>query len=59
MVVRQLDTGPVTQDGDDPVRHRAETMDACDRLADVWSATTDDGRCNGGLERPAMQSAVP
>lgn len=43
----------------DPVRHRAETRDAYDRLAGVWSATTDDGPYNGGLERPALRSLVP
>src|ERR1700712_1071735 len=35
------------------------TRDAYDRLADVWSATTDDGPFNGGLERPAFRSLVP
>jgi ubiquinone/menaquinone biosynthesis C-methylase UbiE len=43
----------------DPVGHRRETRDAYDRLAPVWSATTDDGPYNGGLERPALRSLVP
>jgi SAM-dependent methyltransferase len=43
----------------DPVGHRADTRDAYDRLAGVWSATTDDGPYNGGLERPALRALVP
>ncbi len=43
----------------DPVRHRIETRDNYDRLAAVWSATTDDGPYNGGLERPALRSLIP
>ena len=43
----------------DEARHRLETRDAYDRLASVWSATTDDGPYNGGLERPALRSLVP
>ncbi len=43
----------------DLARHRTDTRDAYDRLADVWSATTDDGPYNGGLERPALRSLVP
>jgi len=39
--------------------HRHQTRDAYDRLADVWSRTTDDGPFNGGLERPALRSLVP
>ena len=35
------------------------TREAYDRLAPVWSATTDDGPWNGWLERPALRSAVP
>ena len=35
------------------------TRDAYDRLAPVWSDTTDDGPFNGGLERPALRSLVP
>lgn len=43
----------------DEIGHRAETRLAYDRLADVWSATTDDGPFNGWLERPALRSLVP
>jgi SAM-dependent methyltransferase len=35
------------------------TREAYDRLAPVWSATTDDGPFNGWLERPALRSLVP
>lgn len=45
--------------GYDEAAHRAETRDAYDRLAPVWSATTDEGPFNGGLERPALRSLVP
>lgn len=43
----------------DPIEHRAETRAAYERLAGVWSATTDDGPYNGGLERPALRGLVP
>ncbi len=39
--------------------HSFRTQDAYDRLAPVWSATTDDGPFNGWLERPALRSLVP
>jgi SAM-dependent methyltransferase len=39
--------------------HNLHTRDAYDRLAAVWSATTDDGPWNGLLERPALRSLVP
>jgi ubiquinone/menaquinone biosynthesis C-methylase UbiE len=39
--------------------HRVATREAYDRLARVWSATTDDGAWNGLLERPALRAAVP
>jgi SAM-dependent methyltransferase len=39
--------------------HTRQTRDAYDRLAAVWSATTDDGPFNGFLERPALRSLVP
>jgi SAM-dependent methyltransferase len=39
--------------------HNRQTRDAYDRLAPVWSATTDDGPFNGFLERPALRSLVP
>ena len=35
------------------------TREAYDRLAPVWSGTTDDGPFNGHLERPAFRSLVP
>ncbi len=38
---------------------RERTREAYDRLAPVWSATTDDGPFNGWLERPALRSLVP
>lgn len=49
-------------DGDrpiEPVELRSRTREAYDRLAPVWSATTDDGPFNGWLERPALRSLVP
>ncbi len=49
-------------DGDpavDPARLARWTRAAYDRLAPVWSATTDDGPFNGWLERPALRSLVP
>jgi SAM-dependent methyltransferase len=39
--------------------HTAATKAAYERLAPVWSATTDDGPFNGRLERPALRSLVP
>lgn len=46
--------GPATQ-----AEHNRQTQDAYDRLAAVWSATTDDGPFNGFLERPALRALVP
>ncbi|WP_088413626.1 class I SAM-dependent methyltransferase [Mycobacteroides saopaulense] len=43
----------------DPVEHAWHTRDVYDRLAPVWSATTDDGPFNGLLERPALRSLIP
>lgn len=43
----------------DDLEHASRTRDAYDRLAPVWSATTDDGPFNGGLERPALRAMVP
>jgi SAM-dependent methyltransferase len=46
----------------DPVgqaEHNRRTREAYDRLAAVWSATTDQGPWNGYLERPAFRSLVP
>ena len=42
-----------------PADHARATREAYDRLASVWSATTDDGPFNGLLERPALRSLVP
>jgi SAM-dependent methyltransferase len=39
--------------------HNQLTREAYDRLAAVWSSTTDDGPFNGLLERPALRSLVP
>ena len=39
--------------------HTRRTREAYDRLAAVWSATTDEGPWNGFLERPALRSLVP
>jgi SAM-dependent methyltransferase len=46
-----------TPDGQD--EHTLRTRDAYDRLAAVWSSTTDEGPYNGFLERPALRSLVP
>ncbi len=43
----------------DQAEHTASTRAAYDRLAPVWSTTTDDGPYNGWLERPALRSLVP
>lgn len=43
----------------DPATHTRLTREAYDRLAPVWSATTDDGPWNGHLERPAFRSLIP
>lgn len=40
-------------------QHRRATTEAYDKLAAVWSKTTDDGPFNGWLERPALRSLVP
>jgi SAM-dependent methyltransferase len=48
------EAAPATQ-----AEHNRQTRDAYDRLASVWSATTDDGPFNGLLERPALRSLVP
>jgi SAM-dependent methyltransferase len=39
--------------------HTLRTREAYDRLAAVWSSTTDDGPFNGLLERPAFRALVP
>ena len=43
----------------DRADHAHRTREAYDRLAAVWSSTTDDGPFNGHLERPALQSLIP
>jgi SAM-dependent methyltransferase len=43
----------------DHAEHVLRTREAYDRLADVWSQTTDDGPWNGHLERPALRSLIP
>jgi SAM-dependent methyltransferase len=43
----------------DQADHNQRTREAYDRLAAVWSATTDEGPWNGLLERPALQGLVP
>lgn len=45
---------PVTQ-----TQHNQLTRDAYDRLAAVWSDTTDNGPFNGLLERPALRALLP
>ena len=47
---------------DDPANqaeHTRKTREAYDRLAAVWSATTDEGPYNGLFERPALRSLIP
>lgn len=43
----------------DPAEHVRHTREVYDRLAPVWSATTDAGPFNGWLERPALRSLIP
>jgi len=43
----------------DRADHARRTREAYDRLAPVWSATTDHGPFNGWLERPALRSLIP
>lgn len=47
------------QDRADHVEHRRNTREAYDRLASVWSETTDQGPFNGFLERPTVRALVP
>jgi SAM-dependent methyltransferase len=50
----------VTTDGpDNQAEHTLQTREAYDRLAAVWSSTTDEGPFNGLLERPAIRELVP
>jgi len=44
---------------DSQAEHTLRTREAYDRLADVWSSTTDEGPYNGLLERPALRALVP
>lgn len=39
--------------------HTLQTREAYDRLAAVWSSTTDEGPFNGLLERPALRALIP
>jgi SAM-dependent methyltransferase len=43
----------------DQAEHNRRTREAYDRLAPVWSATTDEGPFNGHLERPALRALIP
>ena len=43
----------------DQAEHTRRTRSAYDRLASVWSSTTDDGPFNGHLERPALRGLIP
>lgn len=44
---------------DNQAEHTLRTREAYDRLAAVWSSTTDEGPFNGFLERPALRALVP
>jgi SAM-dependent methyltransferase len=44
---------------DNQDEHTLQTRKAYDRLAAVWSSTTDEGPFNGFLERPALRALVP
>jgi SAM-dependent methyltransferase len=44
---------------DNQAEHTRQTREAYDRLAAVWSSTTDEGPFNGLLERPALRALVP
>lgn len=39
--------------------HTVRTREAYDKLAAVWSSTTDEGPFNGLLERPALRALIP
>jgi hypothetical protein len=49
----------VTTPGSPQAEHNRRTRNAYDRLAAVWSATTDNGPFNGLLERPALRALLP
>jgi SAM-dependent methyltransferase len=44
---------------DNQAEHTLRTREAYDRLAAVWSSTTDEGPFNGLLERPPLRALVP
>jgi hypothetical protein len=44
---------------DNQAEHTLRTREAYDRLAAVWSSTTDEGPFNAFLERPALRALVP
>jgi 2-polyprenyl-3-methyl-5-hydroxy-6-metoxy-1,4-benzoquinol methylase len=44
---------------DNQAEHTQQTREAYDRLAAVWSSTTDEGPFNGLLERPALRALIP
>src|ERR1700750_1609753 len=44
---------------DNQAEHTLQPRDAYDRLAAVWSSTTDEGPFNGFLERHALRALVP
>jgi SAM-dependent methyltransferase len=44
---------------DNQAEHTLQTREAYDRLAAVWSSTTDAGPFNGLLERPALRALIP
>jgi len=44
---------------DNQDEHTLRTRESYDRLASVWSSTTDEGPFNGLLERPALRALVP
>ena len=43
----------------DRAEHARLTREAYDRLAPVWSSTTDEGPFNAYLERPALRELIP
>jgi SAM-dependent methyltransferase len=44
---------------DNQAERTLRTREAYDRLAAVWSSTTDEGPFNGLLERPALRALIP
>jgi SAM-dependent methyltransferase len=43
----------------DQAEHNRRTREAYDRLAPVWSSTTDEGPYNGLMERPSLRALIP